>query len=159
MATAAVMFSQDHGDQYPGRDWVKDLKSQGIEYKQLACNSSTADPAKHEISYGYNSLMLAPSGKGIATGHIKTPDKVGLFCDTDPVTSVGGLIGNELIIHAIGLPWVAPTNRHCGLVASFADGHARYISLSGKYKYAATDKTDPISQSFSLAMKQSYLTK
>lgn len=152
---AAIAFSQDHEGRLPGQDWVNDLRDSGIEYSQLACNSSSADRDKREISYGYNALLLVPGGKGIHLSQIQSPDKVGVICDADPVTTIGGLIGGSTDVHPISIPLVTPSNRHSGVIITLADGHARY--MPGNYTPSTHDKNDPIYQAFYLAKKLGYI--
>jgi hypothetical protein len=114
----------------------------------LACPSSTADAAKSEIAYGYNSLLIQPTGVGISEQQMRNPSEVGVICDADPVGTTGGLIGGGYATDNVAtpLPVVTPSNRHAGVIAGFADGHAKY--LPGNFKINANDYTDPIFRAF-----------
>ena len=145
MCTAVAMFIQDNNGKLPSSNWATDLQTGGVNSKMLACPSSTADPASSQIAYGYNSLLVSPAGTGISEQQMRNPSEVGVICDADPVGTTGGLIGGGLATSTT-IPVVTPSNRHVGVIAGFADGHAKY--LPGNFKVNTTDISDPIMRAF-----------
>jgi type II secretory pathway pseudopilin PulG/inorganic pyrophosphatase len=146
MCTAVAMYMQDHKGYLPSANWTADIAEGGVNAKMLTCPSSTADVAKGEISYGYNSLLIKPNGKGISEQQMRNPSEVGVICDADPVGTVGGLIGGGYACDVQNTPVVTPSNRHAGVIAGFADGHAKY--LPGNFKINGGDYTDPVFRAF-----------
>ena len=147
MCTAVAMFIQDNSGKMPSSAWATDLTAGGVNSKMLACPSSTADPSQSQISYGYNSLLVSPAGTGISEQQMRNPSEVGVICDADPIVTTGGLIGGGLATnYATTIQTVNPSNRHVGVIAGFADGHAKY--LPGNFKPNSTDLSDPINRAF-----------
>jgi len=143
MCTAVAMFIQDNSGKMPGKTWASDLSGGGVASKMFVCPSSTAVDGQY--AYGYNSLLVAPSGTGISEQQLRFPSEVGVIADADPIGATAGLIGGGLASDTT-IPVVSPSNRHTGVIAGFADGHAKY--LPGNFKVNSNDLSDPIMRAF-----------
>lgn len=131
IAMAIQMYMEDHQGQFPGVDgssWVSKLTLYvGTSDKMFHCPD---DPTtSSSVSYGYNSLMVQPDGKGIMKSNVLSPSEMGIICDTTPSTSYpdGRLVETGLSL-SNSKPSVQPCFRHRnGIIVGFADGSARYI--------------------------------
>jgi len=143
MCTAVAMFIQDNSGKMPGKTWASDLSGGGVASKMFVCPSSTAVDGQY--AYGYNSLLVSPKGTGISEQQLRFPSEVGVIADADPIGATAGLLCGGLATDTT-IPVVAPSNRHTGVIAGFADGHAKY--LPGNFKVNSNDLSDPIMRAF-----------
>ncbi len=144
MCTAVAMYIQDNSGKLPSEHWTADLANGGVNAKMYACPTSNADASLSQIAYGYNSLLIQPNGKGISEQQMRNPSEIGVICDAGPIGTVGGLIGGGVASDMSAIPQVTPSYRHVGIIAGFADGHAKYLPATP----AANDYSDPVNRAF-----------
>jgi len=137
LATACLMYSQDHQGRFPGVEWVKEIMPYVRHERNIFTCPSDDNNAVGQVNYGYNGLLVLPDGSGVIAKDITMPSEVGMLCDASPSKSlpVGGLI-NGGALQPVGSIVVIPFQRHSGgTIMEYADGHARWISFMKNLKH------------------------
>lgn len=120
------------------------------------------------VSYGYNSALLQPNGKGIKSKKIIKPELIGVICDAELLTgseTQGGIIGDKAQKFSVknknaSKLFVKPVGRHIvkkvvSVVVGYADGHAKAVEGN----YIDSDKENGVNKAFYRAVELGYIKK
>lgn len=157
LAIAIQMYVQENGSRYPSRTWDADIRTYVGSDAIFKCPNDPTGDVGTPNSYGYNGLLVTPSGQGAADAQIMSPTEVGAICDASPTAAVGsaGLVTGGALAASIDGSLVPALRHSAGVVVGYCDGHAKLAPMKS---YEPRNMSNELNRAFFQAVGLGLIT-